>query len=172
MRWTAFVTTYNSSWPGFSQFEYPSHSLPACQLVEAQCRQVSETKEGCLMQLNDEVKVWQEPLAVFEHTQGWYVNVKEENWHRLVGLPFFFKTKKAPVKALVEWLGADVCAPKCTIELVTSSQENGSTVQQLFEETKEFRVLRVSSWMVTKQAASSEGLTYLSNSGQHLNCQP
>ena len=76
------------------------------------------------------------------------------------------------MEARVEQPGADVCAPRCTVELVISSQDKGSKVQRSLEETEEFRMLRVSSWMVTQQAADNEVITYLSNSGQHLNCQP
>ena len=68
-----------------------------------------------------------------------------------------FETKKVPAKAFVERPGVDVCTPSCTVKLVTSSQDNGSTVQQLFEETEEFRMLRVSSWMVTQQVAIYSG---------------
>ena len=63
------------------------------------------------------------------------------------------------MEALVERSGVDVCTPSCTVKLVTSSQDNGSTIQRLFEETEEFRILRVSSWMVTQQTAMYSGFT-------------
>ena len=82
------------------------------------------------------------------------------------------KPKTVPAEALVEQSSVNVCTLSCTVKLVTSSQDNGSTVQRLFEETEEFRMLRVSCWMVTQQAAIIQGLTYLSTRGQQLNCRP
>ena len=83
-----------------------------------------------------------------------------------------FETKNALVEVLVKQPGANVCTLRCTVKLVTSSQDNDSAVQQLSEETEEFRMWRVSSWMVTQQVESNENLTYFSNSCQHFNFQP
>ena len=65
------------------------------------------------------------------------------------------------MEALVEQPGADVCTQRYTVELVTSSQDSGSTLQQLLEETEELRMSRVSNWMMTQQAAINEAIIYL-----------